>query len=153
MAMADIAKHGNAVEGLGRAVSLSEISSRQQLSVAYLEQLFAKLRDAGLVASARGRHGGYKLARPAGDIAIVDILEAVDEPTRMTRCVGPADNGCIGDERCLTHELWSALGRHIRGFLVEVTLADVVSDDRALLARANFPVAVEGAERGARHHD
>lgn len=127
MAMADIAKQ--AVEhGSDKAVSLSEIAERQQLPVAYLEQLFGKLRDADLVCSVRGRYGGYRLARSAQDIVIVDILEAVEEPTRMTRCLGPDAPGCVGETRCLTHGLWSALGQHIHGFLAGVTLADVVAD-------------------------
>lgn len=127
MAMADIAN--SAIEhGAKRAVPLSEIADRQHLPIAYLEQLFAKLRDAALVQSVRGRNGGYRLARASDAIVIVDILEAVEEPTRMTRCMGAEDSGCIGDKRCLTHGLWSALGRHIHGFLAGVTLADVIAD-------------------------
>lgn len=127
MAMADIAN--SAVEhGRDRAVPLSEIAERQHLPIAYLEQLFAKLRDAALVQSVRGRSGGYRLARAIDEIVIVDILEAVEEPTRMTRCLGPDDPGCMGATRCLTHGLWFALGRHIHGFLAGVTLADVIAD-------------------------
>ena len=127
MAMADIAAHG-AEHGLERAVPLSDIADRQHLPIAYLEQLFGKLREAGLVKSVRGRSGGYRLARAAHEIVIVEILEAVEEPTRMTRCMGADDPGCVADQRCITHGLWSALGRHIREFLADVTLADVVND-------------------------
>ena len=127
MAMADIA--AQAVQhGPDRAVPLSEIAKRQHLPLAYLEQLFGKLRDKGLVASVRGRSGGYRLARGAHEIVVVEVLEAVEEPTRMTRCLGADAPGCVGDARCLTHGLWSALGRHIHGFLAGVTLADVVAD-------------------------
>lgn len=127
MAMADLADQA-ARHGTGRAVPLSEIAERQHLPVAYLEQLFAKLREAQLVASVRGRHGGYRLARAADAIVVVDVLHAVEEPTRMTRCLSPDGPGCVGEERCLTHGLWAALGAHIHGFLADVTLADIIAD-------------------------
>jgi Rrf2 family transcriptional regulator, iron-sulfur cluster assembly transcription factor len=126
MAMADLAKcvgpeHGNQVT----AVPLSAIAERQNLSVAYLEQIFLRLRRAGLVDSARGRAGGYVLARPARDIAISAIMQAVHEETRMTRCLD-GDVGCLGEQRCLTHDLWHALGGHIAAFLANVTLQEVL---------------------------
>lgn len=120
MAMADLAK--NSERG---AVPLSTIAERQNLSLAYLEQIFLLLRRAGLVASARGRSGGYLLARPAGEIAIAEIMKATAEETRMTRCLD-ADAGCLGDQRCLTHGLWHALGGHITAFLSNVTLQEVL---------------------------
>ncbi len=120
MAMADLAKRGH-----GAAVPLSAIADRQNLSVAYLEQIFLRLRRAGLVESARGRAGGYVLARRAQDIAIVEIMQAVHEETRMTRCLD-GDVGCLGEQRCLTHELWHALGSHIVAFLANVTLQEVL---------------------------
>jgi Rrf2 family transcriptional regulator, iron-sulfur cluster assembly transcription factor len=120
MAMADLAKHGEAA-----AVPLSAIAERQALSLAYLEQIFLRLRRAGLVASARGRAGGYVLARPARFIHIADIMNAVEEETRMTRCLD-ADVGCLGDQRCLTHGLWHALGGHIAAFLANVSLQEVI---------------------------
>ena len=121
MAIADLAKFGE--DGF---VALSAIAERQRLSLAYLEKLFGKLRAAGLVESARGRSGGYRLARPADEIAVADILAAVEEPTRMTRCQGAV--GCVGETRCLTHGLWSALGQNIERFLARVTIADIVND-------------------------
>jgi Rrf2 family iron-sulfur cluster assembly transcriptional regulator len=121
MAMADLAKH---VDN-GAAVPLSTIADRQNLSLAYLEQIFLRLRRAGLVASARGRAGGYVLARPAPLIAIAEILKAVEEETRMTRCLD-GDVGCLGDQRCLTHGLWHALGGHISAFLEKVSLQEVL---------------------------
>jgi len=117
-------------------VCLAEIASAQHLSLAYLEQLFGRLRRAGLVASARGPGGGYRLARPADAIAIADIVDAVEEPISATRCDdgGP---GCLAGRRCLTHDLWAELGTQIRLFLAGVTLADVVR--REVLGRAAAP--------------
>ncbi len=120
MAMADLAKHGE-----DAAVPLSAIAERQSLSLAYLEQIFLRLRRAGLVESARGRAGGYTLARPAHAIPIVEIMQAVEEETRMTRCLD-AEVGCLGDQRCLTHALWHALGGHISAFLSSVSLQEVL---------------------------
>lgn len=106
-------------------VSLAEIAAAQALSVAYLEQLFARLRRAGLIASARGAGGGYRLARRPCDIAVGDIIAAVDEPICATRC-GSDVPGCMGGERCRTHDLWEELGEQIRLFLHHTTLADVL---------------------------
>lgn len=121
MAMADLAKHGE-----GGSVPLSAIADRQRISLDYLEQLFLKLRRAGLVESIRGRHGGYKLGRPAGEIFVADIMTAVEEGTRMTRCLGEDAVGCMGESRCLTHDLWTALGDRIESFLSSVSLKDVL---------------------------
>jgi Rrf2 family iron-sulfur cluster assembly transcriptional regulator len=126
----------------GRPVSLAELAQAQQLSLAYLEQLFGHLRRAGLVASARGPGGGYRLARPPEAIAVADIVDAVDEPIRATRCE-EGSPGCLNGERCLTHDLWSELGEQIRLFLAHVSLADVVCGriaGRAALPR-ELPVA------------
>lgn len=109
-------------------VSLAEIAASQMLSLAYLEQLFGPLRRAGLVASARGPGGGYRLARPAQQISISAIVDAVDEPIRATRCEDGAP-GCIGGRRCITHDLWAELGEQIRLFLDGLTLHDVVRGD------------------------
>jgi Rrf2 family protein len=119
--MADLAKYG--ADG---AQSLPAIAERQQISLAYLEQLFLKLRRAGLVESARGRAGGYRLARPASEISIADVMGAVEEDMRMTRCSGEADKPCMPGRRCLTHGLWDALGDQIAAFLDSVTLQEVV---------------------------
>ena len=120
MAMVDLADQGG-----GRAVSLAEIAQRQDISLSYLEQLFAKLRRRGLVQSARGPGGGYRLARPASETPISDIVVAVDEPLKVVRC-GGGPKGCLpGGARCATHELWDALGRQIHQFLSSTSLADV----------------------------
>ncbi|MBL8565472.1 MAG: Rrf2 family transcriptional regulator [Hyphomicrobiaceae bacterium] len=120
MAMADLAKH----EG-DNAVPLSQIAERQQLSLSYLEQIFLRLRRAGLVESARGRSGGYRLGRPPAEIVVGEIMAAVEEETRMTRCMD-GGIGCLGEERCLTHNLWRGLGGHIAAFLWNVSLAEVL---------------------------
>ena len=124
MAMADLARHGES-----GSMPLSAIADRQQLSVAYLEQIFLKLRRAGLIESARGRAGGYKLARPAAEIMVADVMLAVEEDTRMTRCLGDDGVGCVGHHRCLTHGLWQELSDRIRVFLSSVSLADVLTND------------------------
>ena len=143
MAMTDLAKHGT-----GIAVPLSAIAERQQLSIAYLEQIFLKLRRAGLVESARGRAGGYRLARLPADIMVADVMEAVQEDTRMTRCQGEEAIGCLGEHRCLTHGLWDALGEHIHVFLAHVSLEDVLSGRVERLAPSYVPPARAAAASG-----
>lgn len=131
MAMADLALHADE-----EPVSLAEIAERQEISQEYLEQLFAKLRRAALVESARGPGGGYRLAREPEEIRISDIVVAVDEPLQVTRCQGDAIDGCVKGEKCITHELWAALGRQIFGFLSAVTLGDVINQRNLALAAA-----------------
>ena len=123
MAMIDLAGHG-----AERPVALGEIAERQQISLAYLEQLFARLRRKALVVSARGPGGGYRLAKPADETTIAEVLSAAGEPLRATRCTG-ADSilGCMrGGVRCLTHDLWEETGRRIEGYFASVSLADVL---------------------------
>jgi len=139
MAMVDIG-----VNGEGRTVSLAEISERQDISQEYLEQLFVKLRKAGLVQSARGPGGGYRLSREADDIVIYDVIAAVDEPMKMTRCEGDAVDGCVKGERCCTHDLWSSIGRQVNTFLANVTLDDVVN-------KRNLALAASIRQAKARH--
>ena len=121
MAMADLAKYAGE-----DALPLSAIAERQQISLAYLEQLFSKLRRAGLVASARGRAGGYRLGRPADNISVAEIMAAVEEGVRMTRCHGADATPCVVGQRCLTHGLWDALGEQIAAFLDSITLVEVI---------------------------
>lgn len=123
MAMADLARNG-----AERAVSLAEIATRQEISLSYLEQLFARLRRGGLVKSVRGPGGGYRLARDSGETWVSEIVLAVDEPLRATRCaVKGSPRGCmLGGERCITHDLWDGLGREIHKYLSSVSLEDVV---------------------------
>jgi Rrf2 family transcriptional regulator, iron-sulfur cluster assembly transcription factor len=119
--MADLAKYAG-----GEALPLSAIAERQQISLAYLEQLFSKLRRAGLVESARGRSGGYRLGRPAASISVAEIMAAVEEGVRMTRCHGEDATPCVAGQRCLTHGLWDALGEQIAAFLEAITLREVI---------------------------
>ncbi|MDB5446985.1 MAG: putative transcriptional regulator [Phenylobacterium sp.] len=123
MAMADLARRE---AGAGRAVALADIAERQEISLSYLEQLFARLRRKGLVRSARGPGGGYRLVRSAAETNIAEIVHAVDEPLHATRCA--ESKGCmLKGERCLTHDLWEDLGHHIEDYLASVSLADVLS--------------------------
>jgi Rrf2 family iron-sulfur cluster assembly transcriptional regulator len=132
MAMADLARREGAA---GRAVALADIAERQEISLSYLEQLFARLRRKGLVKSARGPGGGYRLARAAAETNIAEIVHAVDEPLRATRC--GQGKGCMTKgERCLTHDLWEDLGHRIEDYLASVSLADVVSGRLAAERRA-----------------
>jgi Rrf2 family iron-sulfur cluster assembly transcriptional regulator len=136
MAMADLAAH----DGGAKPVSLAEIARRQEISLSYLEQLFAKLRKGNLVKSVRGPGGGYRLARPAGELRIADIIIAVDEPISATRCKEGSPKGCTGTSgRCVTHDLWEELGRQIHVFLASVSLADVVEKRVLGRARGNEP--------------
>lgn len=134
-AMADIAAFG----GDGPS-ALPDIASRQGISVGYLEQLFSKLRQAGLVDSARGAGGGYSLARTARDIRVAEIVAAADEEIRTTACAPGSGVSCQGTmARCLTHDLWDELGRQIEIFLNAVTLEDVVERRVLGLAAVNAP--------------
>ncbi|MBT3932407.1 MAG: Rrf2 family transcriptional regulator, partial [Rhodospirillaceae bacterium] len=121
MAMVDLAQFA----ALG-PVALAEVAERQEISLSYLEQLFAKLRRAGLVTSVRGPGGGYKLAYAAEEIRIADVIAAVDEPIRTTGCKPGTAKGCIQrSSRCVTHDLWEELGHQIHSYLNSVSLADV----------------------------
>ncbi|MEM1277839.1 MAG: Rrf2 family transcriptional regulator [Pseudomonadota bacterium] len=125
-AMADIALNGRE-----RPVNLGEIADRQQISLAYLEQLFVKLRRAGLVESIRGPGGGYRLADEPNQIRISDIMTAVDERLNAMGCDGKFEEGqgCgHSHEACLTHALWEQLSAHVHVFLSRTTIADVIAD-------------------------
>ena len=139
MAMTDLG-----LNQLDKPVSLAEISDRQQISLSYLEQLFARLRKAGLVKSARGPGGGYRLARPLSDLYVSDIILAVDEPIRATRCSlddhkkAINNQGCMPNgSLCLTHHLWEDLGDAIHDYLSRVSLQDVISKRTKLKSTTN----------------
>ena len=106
-------------------VTLSEISERQKISLSYLEQLFGKLRRQELVSSVRGPGGGYNLAKPTEQVSVADIITAVDEPIDATQCGGKEN--CKDDHKCITHDLWTDLNRHIFDYLRAVTLSELVS--------------------------
>ena len=118
-AMLDVAIHSTA-----GPVPLADISERQGISLSYLEQLFAKLRKQGLVASVRGPGGGYRLGLDAEDISVGMVVVAVDESVDATRCHGKGN--CQGGSRCLTHSLWGDLSKQISEFLNGISLAGLM---------------------------
>jgi Rrf2 family iron-sulfur cluster assembly transcriptional regulator len=143
MAMVDLACQSN-----GKPVSLADIAVRQEISQSYLEQLFGKLRKGGLVKSVRGPGGGYVLARPADATRVADVILAVDEPMRTTRCKVGSPAGCHSDKgRCLTHDLWEELGNQIYLYLSSVTLGDVAG--KRLLGTSRVFRAVAAAPAAA----
>ena len=119
-ALLDIALHRT-----GGPVSVMDIAERQDISAAYLEQLFSKLKRAGLLVSVRGPGGGYRLGRDLAQISVSEIIAAVGDGVDATRCHGTAD--CQDGVMCLTHELWADLSEEIDGFLGSISLADLVS--------------------------
>lgn len=118
-AMLDLAIHGSE-----KPISLADISGRQEISLSYLEQLFAKLRRGELVTSVRGPGGGYRLAREEASIYVAEIIDAVDESVDVTNCHGKGN--CHHGEVCLTHHLWQDLSQQIHDFLSHISLADLV---------------------------
>ncbi|MDD9877932.1 MAG: Rrf2 family transcriptional regulator [Magnetovibrio sp.] len=124
MAMVDLATQSD-----GRPVALADVAERQEISLSYLEQLFGKLRRGGLVKSVRGPGGGYLLSRSSSETRVSDIILAVDEPIKATRCSPGSPEGCKSNKsRCLTHDLWEELGNHIYLYLSSVSLDDVVEN-------------------------
>ena len=109
-----------------RTVTLDMISQRQNISLSYLEQLFAKLRKASLVKSVRGPGGGYLLNVNAVDVTLTEIIEAVDENIDLRRCHGSKD--CLRGKQCLSHHLWCEVSDQIRGFLSTRNLQQVIDD-------------------------
>ncbi len=125
MAMADLASNGKK-----RPISLSEISIRQNISLAYLEQIFFKLKNNKLVRSSRGANGGYILEKPASEIKLSNIIFAVDEEVRTLNCKKSSKRGCNNKStKCITHNLWDALDQHIIGFFERVKLQDLTKNN------------------------
>lgn len=118
-AMLDLALHAES-----GPISLADISQRQNISLSYLEQLFAKLRRNKLVTSVRGPGGGYLLSRTSADIFVAQIVDAVNESVDATGCGGLSD--CQDGETCLTHYLWCDLSEQIHSFLSGISLASLV---------------------------
>lgn len=138
-------------------VTLADISERQKISLSYLEQLFGKLRRRGLVSSVRGPGGGYNLAQPTQSMSVADIITAVDEPIDATQCGGKEN--CRDEQKCITHDLWTDLNRHLFDYLGAVKLSELVAkqlkkaaegevsvmqlhDNRQNVAKAKEPAAV-----------
>ena len=125
MAMADLASNVNA-----GPISLTEISLRQNISLAYLEQIFIKLKNKKLVKSARGAAGGYILEKPASDIKLSNIIFAVDEEVKTLNCKKQSKRGCNNKStKCITHNLWDQLDQHINGFFEKVKLQDLAKQN------------------------
>jgi Rrf2 family iron-sulfur cluster assembly transcriptional regulator len=121
MALADLAINYN-----GEVTSLEVLSKNQNIAINYLEQIFARLRKQGLVESFKGPGGGYKLARPQHTISIYDIITAVNEPLKITRCDDGLHTSCLGKQgKCLTHNIWAGLSNQIDSFLKSVNLSNI----------------------------
>jgi len=128
-----------ALRGEDGPVALAGVSERQKISLSYLEQLFGKLRRHKLVDSVRGPGGGYCIARPLEQVAVADIIRAVDEQLDATQCGG--HENCLDEHRCMTHELWSTLNAKMYDYLASVSLADLVERQRQKMA--GNPVLLE----------
>jgi len=115
--------------GEGRPLALHDISSREGISLAYLEQLFVKLRRGKIVRSVRGPGGGYMLARPAGEIRVDEIIDSVEESLVPVSCMD-AKGRCVCNDVCVSHGVWQGLGERVRQFLSSITLADLIADAR-----------------------
>lgn len=133
-AMIDLALRGEA-----GPVALAGVSERQKISLSYLEQLFGKLRRHKLVDSVRGPGGGYCIARPLDQVAVADIIRAVDEQLDATQCGG--NENCLDEHRCMTHDLWSTLNNKMYEYLASVTLADLVERQRQKLVNKTVVLA------------
>ena len=128
MAMADIALFTD--KG---PISLTDVSFRQNISLAYLEQIFIKLKNKNLVKSIRGAKGGYVLVNPPEDIKISNIISAVDEEVKMLNCKKESKRGCNNkSSKCITHNLWDQLDQHINNFFEKVKLQDLVKKNQTL---------------------
>lgn len=121
-AMVSISLHGE-----GRPMALHDIADREKISLAYLEQLFVKLRRGKIVKSVRGPGGGYLLARPAAQIRVDEIIDSVEESLVPVSCMD-ASGRCVCDDQCVSHGVWQGLGERIRQFLASITLADLTRD-------------------------
>jgi Rrf2 family iron-sulfur cluster assembly transcriptional regulator len=119
-AMLDLVLHSQ-----NTPVTLTEIATRQTISLSYLEQLFSRLRKADLVKGVRGPGGGYRLRQTPDLISVASIIEAVNEPIDSTKCGG--EENCQHDSVCLTHDLWAGLSEHIQDYLSKITLADLIA--------------------------
>lgn len=118
--------------GAGKPIALADISHRQEISLSYLEQLFAKLRQRGLVQSVRGPGGGYLLGCLPESISVADIIRAVDEPIQATACEPGSEQGCRKTSRCITHDLWENLNIHLNQYLESISLGGLL---------ANYPIS------------
>jgi len=144
-AMLDLAIHSEV-----KPVTLTEIATRQTISLSYLEQLFSRLRHADMVVGVRGPGGGYKLSREAKEINVSDIILAVDEQVDLTNC--EQKSTCQDGEPCLTHDLWMGLSTVVRNYLDGITLGDILDRDevKSVVARqdASHVIQFKGSTVG-----
>lgn len=115
------------LHGEGKAMALRDVSARENISLAYLEQLFVKLRRGKIVRSVRGPGGGYVLARPLDQIRVDEIIDSVEESLVPVSCMD-AKGRCVCDDHCVTHGVWQGLGERVRQFLASITLADLTAE-------------------------
>ena len=137
-----------AISGGERPVTLGDISERQKISLSYLEQLFGKLRRRALVSSVRGPGGGYRLTRPTSELSVGEIILAVDEPIDATQCGGKEN--CRDEKKCITHDLWTDLNRHIFDYLESVKLSDLVEKQKNNVSSNSVVEFVDRREDKAR---
>lgn len=130
-AMIDLAQYSEQ-----EAVSISSIAQRQKISESYLEQLVAKLRKAGLVVSIRGAAGGYRLARPASGISVGDVLRALEGDVRAVICTAQTEEGCEGEELCVTKYVWQRINESIEKTVDEMMLDQLVAESRKAQEKA-----------------
>jgi Rrf2 family protein len=144
-AMYEIAKGYNS-----GPITIREISERQDVSVAYLEQILNTLRKAGLISSVKGPGGGYVLSKEPGSVSIGAILRELEGPVAITSCLDPKE-GCMRIEGCVTHLLWKSLGEKIEGFLDTMTLKDLLGGDSVIrMVKPVKKTGKEGAVKSAR---
>ena len=124
-AMLDLSYHAS-----DKPITLADISNRQEISLPYLEQLFAKLRRRGLVQSVRGPGGGYLLSSLPEAISVADIIRAVDEPIQATSCESGSEQGCRKSSRCITHHLWERVSLHLNQYLESVSLGGLLAENQ-----------------------
>ena len=130
-AMIDLAQYSEQ-----EAVSISSIAQRQKISESYLEQLVAKLKKAGLVISIRGAAGGYRLARPASDISVGDVLRALEGDVRAVICTAQTEEGCEGEELCVTKYVWQRINESIEKTVDEMMIVQLVAESRKAQEKA-----------------
>lgn len=126
-----------AVNSRTAAVPISSIAQRQDISEGYLEQLIAKLRKAGIVASTRGAHGGYKLAKPADDIFVGDVLRVLEGNIDPIDCPGLTGD-CAGGDSCVTKKLWKRINDGVNEIIDEMTLESLIEEGDACGSNANI---------------
>ncbi len=133
-------------------VTLTEIGERRHLSISYLEQLFGKLRKAGLVVGNRGPKGGYRLSKPSSEIKVDEILDAVDSTLKTSACTKSRGSLCDGEGECITFDLWDNLNKEMRKFLHGISLADL-AEKKQLKDHGIHPVQILKKSTNSSRHN